>query len=104
MTLSEQEKGIVIPDQNDNKITMDNNGIKIASSKNITLKATKDVKVEGMNLDLKAQTGFKAAGTASAEVSGASTKSKGAPPGDSGGAGADKLILEANHAPCSTGN
>ena len=56
---------------------MDNNGIKIESSKDITLKAAKDVKVEGMNLDLKAQTGFKAAGTASAEVSGASTTVKG---------------------------
>jgi Rhs element Vgr protein len=77
MTLSEQEKGILIQDQNDNKITMDNNGIKIESSKDITLKAAKDVKVEGMNLDLKAQTGFKAAGTASAEVSGASTTVKG---------------------------
>lgn len=77
MTLSEQEKGILIQDQNDNKITMDNNGIKIESSKDITLKAAKEVKVEGMNLDLKAQTGFKAAGTASAEVSGASTTVKG---------------------------
>jgi Rhs element Vgr protein len=77
ITLSEQEKGILIQDQNGNKITMDNNGVMIESTKDIILKAAKDVKVEGTNLDLKAQAGFKASGAASAEVSGASTTVKG---------------------------
>ncbi|MEI6306393.1 MAG: phage baseplate assembly protein V, partial [Deltaproteobacteria bacterium] len=77
LTLSEDNKGIVIEDQNGNKITLDDSGIKIESSKDMTLKAAKDIKIEGMNLDLKAQTAFKAAGTASAEVSGASTTIKG---------------------------
>lgn len=77
ITLSEEDKGIVVQDQNDNKITLDDSGIKIESSKDLTLKAAKDIKIEGANVELKAQTGFKAAGTASAEVSGASTTIKG---------------------------
>jgi len=77
LTLSEEDKGIVLQDQNGNRITLDDSGIKIESSKDITLKAAKDIKIEGMNLDLKAQTGFTAAGTSTAEVSGASTTIKG---------------------------
>jgi Rhs element Vgr protein len=77
LTISDDAKGIAIEDQNGNKITMDDSGIKIESSKDLTLKAAKDVKIEGMNMDLKAQTALKAAGNASAEVSGASTTIKG---------------------------
>ncbi|GFO54792.1 type IV secretion protein Rhs [Geomonas sp. Red276] len=77
VTLSDQDKGIILQDQNGNKITMDDSGITIESAKDLKLKAGKDIKVEGMNLDLKAQTGFKAAGSATAEVSGASTTVKG---------------------------
>lgn len=77
MTLSEDAKGIVFEDQNGNKIVLDDNGIKIESSKDLTLKATKDIKIEGLNMDMKAQSAFKAAGTASAEVSGVSTTIKG---------------------------
>ena len=43
----------------------------------LTLKAATDIKVEGMNVDIAAQSAFKAAGTASAEVSGANTTLKG---------------------------
>lgn len=77
MTLSEDAKGIKIEDQNGNKITLDDSGIKIESAKDMTLKAAKDIKIEGMNVNIKAQTGFKAEGAASAEVSGANTNIKG---------------------------
>ncbi|MBW7956869.1 MAG: type VI secretion system tip protein VgrG [Deltaproteobacteria bacterium] len=77
LTLSEDGKGIFIEDQNGNKITLDSSGVKIESCKDLTLKAAKDVKIEGVNMDLKAQIAFKAAGSASAEVSGASTSVKG---------------------------
>jgi Rhs element Vgr protein len=77
LALSEDAKGIVLEDQNGNKITLDDSGIVIESSKALTLKAATDIKLEGANIDLKAQTGFKAAGAASAEVSGASTTVKG---------------------------
>lgn len=77
VTLSEDKKGIALEDQNGNRITLDDSGIKIESSKDITLKASGDIKMEGTNLDLKAQTGLKAAGSATAEVSGANTTIKG---------------------------
>lgn len=77
VTLSEKDKGIFLEDQNGNKISLDASGIKIESSKDLTLKAAKEIKVEGMNLELKAQSSFKAAGSASAELSGASTSIKG---------------------------
>ena len=77
VTLSEEDEGIVIEDQNSNKITLDSSGIKIESSKDLTLKAAKDIKIEGANVEVTAQAAFKAAGTSSAEVSGASTTLKG---------------------------
>ncbi|ACH39558.1 phage protein D and tail spike protein, putative [Citrifermentans bemidjiense Bem] len=78
LALSEADKGIVIKDQNGNKIIMDNTGVRIESSKDLTLKAAKNVSIEASaSLSLKAQTSFKAEGTASAEVSGASTTVKG---------------------------
>lgn len=75
--ISDEDKGIVFEDQNSNKITLNDSGIQIESSKDLILKATKDVKIEGMNVELKAQTSFKASGSGSAEVSGASTTIKG---------------------------
>jgi Rhs element Vgr protein len=77
MTLSEEDKGVVIEDQNGNKITLNDSGIMIESAKDLTLKAAKDIKIEGMNTEMKAQTAFKASGTGSAEVSGANTTIKG---------------------------
>lgn len=77
ITLSEEDKGIMLADQNGNKITLNDSGITIESSKDLILKAVKNIAIEGMNMDLKAQTGFKAAGTGTAEVSGASTTIKG---------------------------
>ena len=77
LVLSEDAKGITLEDQNGNKITLDDKGIKIESIKDITLKAAKDIKVEGANVKIEAQTAFKAVGTSSAEVSGASATIKG---------------------------
>ena len=77
MTLSEEAKGVLIEDQNGNKITLDDNGIKLESVKDLTLKAAQNIKIEGMNMELKAQTSFKASGTGTAEVSSASTTIKG---------------------------
>jgi Rhs element Vgr protein len=77
LMLSEEKKGIIIEDQNGNKITLDDSGIKMESVKELILKATSDMNAEGMNITLKAQTGFKASGTATAELSGASTTVKG---------------------------
>lgn len=77
LSLSEDDKGIQIKDQNGNSVTLDDGGITIESAKDLALKAAKDIKIEGMNIEVKAQTSLKVAGTASAEVSGASMTIKG---------------------------
>ena len=76
-TLSEDDKAIKIEDQNGNKITLDAKGITIESAKDFILKATKDIKMEGVNMESKASASFKAQGSGSAEISGASTTVKG---------------------------
>ena len=77
ITLSDEDKGIVLEDQNGNKITLNDSGIKIESSKELILKAAKDITLEGNNVNIKAQAAFKAEGASSAEVSGANTTLKG---------------------------
>ncbi|WP_133272611.1 type VI secretion system tip protein VgrG [Hymenobacter radiodurans] len=75
--LSEADKTIEIKDQNGNKLILNEAGITIESSKDIILKASKDLKAEGLNLNFKAQAAFTAQGTSSAELSSASTAVKG---------------------------
>ena len=77
LMLSEEDKGIVITDQNGNKITLNDSGIAIESQKDLILKATKNLNVEGLNAEISAQSSFKASGNGSAELSGASTTLKG---------------------------
>lgn len=77
LTLSDEDKGIILEDQNGNKITLDDKGITIESAKDLILKATKDLKTEGMNIELKAQTAFKAEGSGNAELAGANVSVKG---------------------------
>lgn len=72
ITLSEDDSGITLEDQNGNKITMDDNGITIESFKDIVLKASKDIKLEGVNSEFSASGSFKAEGSGSVEVSGTS--------------------------------
>jgi len=77
LALSEDAKGITFEDQNGNKIILDDSGITIQSIKALTLKANNDLKISGLNTELSAQSSFKASGTGSAEVSGATTTIKG---------------------------
>ena len=60
----------MLQDQNGNKITLDDSGIKIESAKDLTLKASGDVKLSATNAEISAQSSFKATGTSTAEVSG----------------------------------
>lgn len=77
ISLSEDAKGIALKDQNGNSITLDGDGITIESAKNLVFKAKKDVKLSGINAELSAQSGFKATGTGTVELSGAQTKISG---------------------------
>ena len=71
--LSEDEKSILIQDQNGNKIQMNSDGITMESCKDVKIKATGDIKMEGINIEAKASAGLKAQGSASAEISSSAT-------------------------------
>ena len=74
--INEDGKSITLEDQNSNKIVMNDSGIEINSPKdikitatgNIETKATGDCKIEGMNVEAKANAEFKAEGTAGAKL------------------------------------
>jgi Rhs element Vgr protein len=83
--LSDDEKSITLKDQNNNKIALSSDGILLESGKDISLKATGNIKLEasqgidakastdmnleGLNLNAKAQASLAAKGQASAELS-----------------------------------
>jgi Rhs element Vgr protein len=73
VTLSDDAKGILLQDQNGNKITLDDNGIKIESAKDLVFKSANDTKMTATNAEITAQTGFKATGTSTADISGGTT-------------------------------
>lgn len=67
--LSEKEGGITLTDENDNTIKLNSDGITIESAKDLVLKATGDVKMEGTNIEQSAQANLKASGSAVTEIS-----------------------------------
>jgi Rhs element Vgr protein len=69
ITVDEDAGVIKLEDENSNKITMNPDGIKMESGKDIILKATGDVKIDGTNITVTATAQFKASGNAGAEVS-----------------------------------
>ena len=69
ITVDEDAGIIKIEDDFSNKITMDSSGIALESPKDITIKATGDVKIDGMNVTITANAQFKASGNAGAELS-----------------------------------
>ncbi len=68
LVLDEDDSSILIQDQNSNKIKLSSDGISVESPGSINLKATGDVKIEGANVQLKANAEFKAEGSAGAKV------------------------------------
>ncbi len=89
VVISDKNKGIALADQNGNKVTMNDSGITIESSKALTLKAKTaiaieagsaasiqaktDLKLKGLNVEAKADASLAAKGTASAEFSASGT-------------------------------
>jgi len=86
ITISDEDKGIVLKDQNNNKITtntdgisiedsngnkivMSSSGIEIKSATDLKLSATNDVSVSGNNITNSANIAMKSSGQASAEFS-----------------------------------
>ena len=68
-TIDEDKGVITLEDEHKNIITMDDKGITMESAGEIGIKASKDLKLEGMNVSIKANAQFKAEGSAGAEVS-----------------------------------
>jgi Rhs element Vgr protein len=60
---------VTMLDENNNKIEMSSGGITLESASDITIKASGDVKVEGTNVNNKANAQFKAEGSGGAELS-----------------------------------
>ncbi|HSK33147.1 MAG TPA: type VI secretion system tip protein VgrG [Propionicimonas sp.] len=73
LTLSEDAKSVSLADQNGSSITLDDGGITLTSSKDITLKASGDLKVEGTNVEFKASASFKAEGQSGADLKSSGT-------------------------------
>lgn len=73
LILDDDNEKVTIEDQNKNVITMDSAGITVESPKDIVLKATGDVKIEGKNIDIAANLNFKAEGSAGSKVSSGGT-------------------------------
>lgn len=69
LTLSDDDGGISLEDQNGNKITMDANGITIETNKALNIKATQDTTIEGNNTTVKANAQLKLQGTVGSELS-----------------------------------
>jgi Rhs element Vgr protein len=68
IVVDEDAGEIKIMDENQNKLVMDSNGILIQSNGKIEIKATQDLKMEGLNVEMKAQAKFAAEASAAAEV------------------------------------
>ena len=69
ITVDEDAGVIKLEDENKNVITMNTDGIKLESGKDIILKATGDVKIDGVNITITASAKLKGEGSAGAEIS-----------------------------------
>jgi len=73
LVLSDDQQGILLEDQNGNKVQLSSDGITLESAGTLTLKASGDVSLEGVNVNVKASAQLKAEGSAGAEVSSSAT-------------------------------
>jgi Rhs element Vgr protein len=73
LTLSEDGKKVSLADQNGSSITLDDSGITLKSAKDIVLKASGDLKVDGTNVTFAAQSSFKAEGQSGADLKSSGT-------------------------------
>ena len=78
VTLDDKEKKITVEDGDKNTVTLSSDGIVVESGKDVQIKAKGDLKLEAINVEVKASGEFKAAGQGGSEVSsGAVTTVKG---------------------------
>jgi Rhs element Vgr protein len=68
ITLSDDAGAITIEDENGNKLAMDASGISLESAKDVTIKTSGDISIEGTNIALKASAQVSAEGGSGAEL------------------------------------
>src|SRR5262249_51422445 len=73
LTLSDDDKGASLVDQNGNKITLGDGGSTLERARDLTLKASGDVKLQGTNVECTAQSNFKAEGQSGTDVKSSGT-------------------------------
>lgn len=69
LVLNDKDGKFEIGDANGNQIVMDNQGIVIKSAGKISIEATSDMNLKGVNMSAEASASYKASGNANAEVS-----------------------------------
>ncbi|RKD88364.1 type VI secretion system tip protein VgrG [Mangrovibacterium diazotrophicum] len=69
IVVSDDEGSINIEDENKNKFTLSSDGVTLESAADIKIKASGDINLEGVNINLKSQAQLKAEGSAGAELS-----------------------------------
>ncbi len=69
IVLDEDAGSILLEDENGNSLTLDGDGIRFESAKDISIKASGDLHLEGTGISLAASADFKAEGGAGAEIS-----------------------------------
>lgn len=67
--INDDEGAILLEDSNGNKVQMNSDGVTLESAKDLILKASGDVNIEGLNVNLSAQSQLKAEGSGGAELS-----------------------------------
>ena len=73
LEVSDDAGGIMIGDENGNKVVLDSAGIALESAGDITLKASGDLTLEGTNVTASAAAQLKSEGSAGAEISSSGT-------------------------------
>jgi len=71
VSLDDEADTISLEDQHGNKIILDSNGISIESAKDLNLKASNNINVEGLNINQTASATITCEGNSSAEISAA---------------------------------
>lgn len=69
LTLSDDDGGIKLEDQNGNSIVINKDGIVLTSKKAVTIKADGDFKADAANVEIKASGGATVKGSSTAEIS-----------------------------------
>ncbi|WP_026552446.1 type VI secretion system tip protein VgrG [Arthrobacter sp. H20] len=73
LTLSEDAKTVSLVDQNGNSVTLADGGITLESAKDLILKASGDVVIEGTNVEVKAQSAITAQGQSGIDLNSSGT-------------------------------